>query len=105
MLQKLMGWKPGETQLTMDADTVARILPKNRAQGTHRSAARQKKATLTGTQTLDGFWSKPRMNFTRIKAVDEERVDERVRQSQTSPEERPRIRVVIKRDGYLVSQG
>ena len=101
-----MGWKPGETQLTMDADTVARILPKKPCTGDPQvSRQAKKKATLTGTQTLDGFWSKPRMNFTRIKAVDDERVDERVRQSQTSPEERPRIRVVIKRDGYLVSQG
>ena len=33
MLEKLMGWKSGETQLTMDADTVARIIPKKLCTG------------------------------------------------------------------------
>ena len=78
-----MGWKSGETQLTMDADTVARIIPENSAQGTHRSAARQKQKSHTCRHTGIGWLlEQTKINFRGVKAVDEERVDERVRQSQ-----------------------
>ena len=49
---------------------------------TGQPPGKNKKATLAGTQTLDGFWDKPKLNLRGIKAKDEERVDERVRQSQ-----------------------
>ena len=44
---------------------------------TGQPPGKNKKATLAGTQALDGFWSKPKMNFRGVKAVDEERVDEK----------------------------
>ena len=38
---------------------------------TGQPPGKSKKATLAGTQTLDGFWSKAKMNLRGVKAVKE----------------------------------
>ena len=45
-------------------------------------AGRSKKATMAGTQSLDGWWGKPEQNLNGVRAGLDDRIDERVRESQ-----------------------
>jgi len=49
---------------------------------TGQSKGKNKKATVAGTQSLDGWWGTPKRNLRGVRADHGQRVDERVRESQ-----------------------
>ena len=52
---------------------------------TGQSKGKNKKATVAGTQSLDGWWGTPKRNLRGVRADHGQRVDERVRESMGKP--------------------
>ena len=49
---------------------------------TGQAKGKNKKATVAGTQSLDGWWGTPKRHLRGVRADHGQRVDERVRESQ-----------------------